>query len=98
MAISNPTHLSEIFLHDMLGSGSPEALHVRLAFPPVGYVAFSNSSTTGLRMTTRATEDSMRPALFSAMQVKVPPSSFTNLWVVNVPVVWFNCQPGRVRA
>ena len=40
-----------------------------------------------MMMTTRETEDSMRPALFSAMQVKVPASSFTNVSVVKVPVV-----------
>ena len=84
---SNPTHLLEIFLHVILGSGSPEALQVRLALPPFGYVLFSNSSTIGLRMTMRETDDSMRPALFSAMQVKVPASSFTNVSVVKVPVV-----------
>ena len=54
---SNPTHLLVIFLHDMLGSGSPEALHVRLALPPLGYVLFSNSSTIGLRMTTWDDDD-----------------------------------------
>ena len=85
--VQNPTHLLEIFLQDMLGKGSPEALQVRLALPPIGYVLFSNSSTMGLRMTTSATEDSMRPALFSAMHVNVPASSFTNVCAVRVPVV-----------
>ena len=55
--LSNLTHLLEIFLHDMLGSGSPEALQVRLALPPFGYVLFSNSSTIGLRMTTWDDDD-----------------------------------------
>ena len=85
--VKNLTHLLEIFLQDMSGNGSPEALQVRVALPSIGYVPFSNSSTMGLRMTTRATEDSMRPALFSAMQVKVPASSFTNVSAVRVPVV-----------
>ena len=38
MFLPNLTHLWELFLHDMLGSGSPEAMQVRLALAPFAYV------------------------------------------------------------
>ena len=71
----------------MLGSGSPDAMQVRLALAPFAYVFFSNSSTIGFRTTTRATEASIRPALFSAKHVNDPASSLINICAVKVPVV-----------
>ena len=91
--LSKLTYLLDLFFQVILGSGSPETLQVRVALPLVGKVLLSNSSTMGLRITTKVTEASILPALFSARHLKIPASSFNIVSAVIVPDVWFRCQP-----